>query len=194
MKLNNKGIAITAVIYGLLILFVILVSSYLLVLKAKKDRIGTIVNEIESGYVGSMRYLGSLIDNLYNKSEKLIITSNGIEYNYALSVNLMDDRLGGTTSDYDGGNLRYYGENPNNYIYYNCSDYKNQSSTTCEKWRIIGVFDRNVKILKEDDINIFPWNEVNASYTTFQTVNLDYYTYIYNIGTGTINNPYQIYR
>lgn len=50
MKLNNKGFAITAVLYGLLILFVILVSSYLLVLSAKKDRIDELVNEIEDSY------------------------------------------------------------------------------------------------------------------------------------------------
>lgn len=50
MKLNNKGFAITAVLYGLLILFVILVSSYLVVLSAKKDRVENIVNDIEGDY------------------------------------------------------------------------------------------------------------------------------------------------
>ena len=193
MKLNNKGFAITAVLYGLLILFVILVSSYLLVLSVKKDRVDTIVNEIENDYVVSKRKLGSLIDSLYENAEKVIITSDGIEYNYALSVNLINDRLGGTTTDYDGGNIRYYGDNPNNYIYYNCIDYTSPSSSTCEKWRMIGIIDGNIKILKENDINIFPWDEVNASYIVFQTIDLDYYTYINNAGNGTINNPYQIY-
>ncbi|MBQ8193540.1 MAG: hypothetical protein IJZ46_05670 [Bacilli bacterium] len=50
MKLNNKGFAITAVLYGLLILFVLLVSSYLVVLSVKKDRVEDIVNEIEDEY------------------------------------------------------------------------------------------------------------------------------------------------
>ena len=36
---------------------------------------------------------------------------------------------------------RYIGDNPNNYIYFNCDDMSNQSSSTCEVWRIIGVFD-----------------------------------------------------
>lgn len=36
--------------------------------------------------------------------------------------------------------LRYVGANPNNYLYFNCSDYNNQTSDTCELWRIIGVF------------------------------------------------------
>ena len=51
MKLNNKGFAITAVLYGLLILFVVLVSSYLVVLSAKKDRVEKITNEIEKEYI-----------------------------------------------------------------------------------------------------------------------------------------------
>lgn len=50
MKLNNKGFAITAVLYGLLILFGFLVSSYLVILSVKKDRYEEIVNDIESKY------------------------------------------------------------------------------------------------------------------------------------------------
>ncbi|MBQ9319027.1 MAG: hypothetical protein IJR82_05290, partial [Bacilli bacterium] len=36
---------------------------------------------------------------------------------------------------------RYIGDNPNNYIYFNCDSLSNQNSNTCEIWRIIGVFD-----------------------------------------------------
>lgn len=50
MKLNNKGFAITAVLYGLLILFVVLVSSFLVVLSIKKDRVEELVTEIENEY------------------------------------------------------------------------------------------------------------------------------------------------
>ena len=38
-----------------------------------------------------------------------------IEYNYATSVGLMKDRLGGI-KPLDEGNIRYYGANPDNYI------------------------------------------------------------------------------
>jgi GGDEF domain-containing protein len=31
------------------------------------------------------------------------------------------------------------------YVYFNCSDYSNQSDSTCEKWRIIGVFKNMTK-------------------------------------------------
>lgn len=50
MKLNNKGFAITSVLYGLLILFVILVGSYLTILVAKKNRLDTISEEINEKY------------------------------------------------------------------------------------------------------------------------------------------------
>ena len=50
MKLNNKGFAITSVLYGLLILFVILVGSYLTILVAKKNRLDKISEEINNKY------------------------------------------------------------------------------------------------------------------------------------------------
>ena len=49
-------------------------------------------------------------------------------------------------SDDPGKNIRYTGANPDNYIYFNCSDYANQSDSTCEKWRIIGVFNNMTKV------------------------------------------------
>ena len=66
-------------------------------------------------------------------------------------------------TDDPNNNIRYIGANPNNYVYFNCSDYSNQSDSTCEKWRIIGVFknvtksdgtkEDLVKIVKEERLN-----------------------------------------
>lgn len=50
MKLNNKGFAITSVLYGLLILFVVLTSTYLSMLTTKKNNIDKITNDIEEEY------------------------------------------------------------------------------------------------------------------------------------------------
>ena len=50
MKLNNKGFAITAVLYGLLILFVVLIGSYLTLLGTKKSRLDIITSDIEKDY------------------------------------------------------------------------------------------------------------------------------------------------
>ena len=100
---------------------------------------------------------------LYNNAEKKTVTNNGINYNIAPSVRLMNDRLGGTTTDLDGGNIRYYGASPKNYIYFNCSDYSNQTSSTCETWRIIGVFDGKLKLIRGSQIGAYAWDNKNTT-------------------------------
>lgn len=50
MKLNNKGFAITSILYGLLILFVLLVSSYLMVLSARKNKLDSVIKDAEDDY------------------------------------------------------------------------------------------------------------------------------------------------
>ena len=94
------------------------------------------------------------IIELYNNSSKTSVTNNSITYQYDTTNSLMDDTA---------GNIRYYGASPNNYIYFNCSDYTNQSSSTCETWRIIGVFDGKVKIMRNTSIGNYPWDNKNAS-------------------------------
>ena len=129
------------------------------------------------------------ITNLYTNATKTTVENNSITYNYASSVNLMNDRLGGTTSSLDGGNIRYYGANPNNYIYFNCSDYNNQSDTTCEKWRIIGVFDGKVKIMRNESIGYLPWNTV-APYNNWSNATL---MKVLNPGYETENRNNSLY-
>ena len=102
--------------------------------------------------------LAEYITNLYTNASKSTVTNNSITYNYASSESLMNDRLGKATTSLDGGNIRYYGASPNNYIYFNCSDYNNQSDTTCEKWRIIGVFNNQVKIIRNETIGAYSWD------------------------------------
>ena len=103
------------------------------------------------------------ITKLYMNAAKATVTNNSITYNTAPSVSLMNDRLGGTTTDLDGGNIRYYGANPNNYIYFNCSDYSNQTSSTCETWRIIGVFDGKLKLIRGSQIGTYSWDNKNTN-------------------------------
>ncbi|MDD7150916.1 MAG: hypothetical protein PUH43_03155 [Clostridium sp.] len=110
---------------------------------------------------------------LYTNASKTTAKNNSITYNYAniydtdsddnTSGGLMNDRLGGTTTDLDGGNIRYYGASPNNYIYFNCSDYSNQTSSTCETWRIIGVFDGKLKLIRNESIGNYSWDNKNTS-------------------------------
>ncbi len=103
------------------------------------------------------------ITKLYTSASKTTVTNNSITYNTAPSVSLMNDRLGGTTTDLNGGNIRYYGASPKNYIYFNCSDYSNQTSSTCETWRIIGVFDGKLKLIRGSQIGRYAWDNKNTS-------------------------------
>ena len=96
----------------------------------------------------------SLISNLYNNASKTPVTNNSITYQYDAKNNLMKDTA---------GNIRYYGASPNNYIYFNCSDYSNQSSSTCETWRIIGVFNNKVKLIRGSQIGTYSWDNKNTS-------------------------------
>ena len=107
--------------------------------------------------------LSRKITKLYTSAEKTTVTNNSITYNTAPSVGLMNDRLGISSTDINGGNIRYYGAEPNNYIYFNCSDYSNQSSSTCETWRIIGVFEGKVKIMRNEVIGGYSWDNKNTS-------------------------------
>lgn len=54
MKLNNKGFAITSILYGLLILFVLMVGSYLIVLSVKKNNLDKITESIEDDYMNNI--------------------------------------------------------------------------------------------------------------------------------------------
>ena len=103
------------------------------------------------------------ITNLYTNASKTTVTNNSITYNYATSVSLMNDRLGSSSTGINNGNIRYYGASPNNYVYFNCNDYSNQTASTCELWRIIGVFDGKVKIMKSRTIGIHSFDNKNKS-------------------------------
>jgi len=99
------------------------------------------------------RPLGEYINKLYADGTKSTVNNgtNVITYNRVTAQSLINDRGGGSLGA-DEGNVRYYGTTANNNIYYNCQDYDNQSASTCEIWKIIGVFDGKVKIIRNSSI------------------------------------------
>ena len=134
-----------------------------------KSLIGNIMIEASK----SSNTIVDYVTDLYTNAAKTEITNNGIIYNYAKSVALMNDRLGNSSTDIDSGNIRYYGASPNNYVYFNCDDYSNQTSDTCELWRIIGVFneetpsddgtyvtEKKIKIIRNTSIGAFSFDNV----------------------------------
>ena len=109
----------------------------------------TLVTKMTYGYKGLAKLIA---ENTFTPNST--VTNNGITYQYDTTHSLMKDI---------GGNIRYYGASPDNYIYFNCSDYSNQSSSTCETWRIIGVFNGKVKLIRGSDIGRYSWDNKNKS-------------------------------
>ena len=129
----------------------------------------TLVSEVYTlPVVSSPIPIAEYISNLYTNADKSTFTNNSITYNTASSLLLMNDRLGGTSSSLDGGNIRYYGASPNNYIYFNCEEYPD---TNCELWRIIGVFDGKVKIIRNGVIGAYSWDTSSSGVNTGYGVN-----------------------
>ena len=119
-----------------------------------KSLVGTIT--VEGNEVIGETF-SSYIENLMSDGDITTVTNNGINYDYDTVNSLMNDSF---------DNFRYYGSSPNNYVYFNCDDYSNQSSSTCEVWRIIGLFNDQIepsliKIVRNDNIGNFPWDPYN---------------------------------
>ena len=75
------------------------------------------------------------------KVKGLKVNADGAEYNTTTKSNMFKMTHPATDQTPAQTEYRYIGDNPNNYVYFNCDSLENQSSSTCEVWRIIGVFD-----------------------------------------------------
>ncbi len=105
---------------------------------------------------------GLYVTNLSNKVKCNIYFKTG-ENAVTKITSLASSDTTNMASDDPDNNIRYIGATPNNYVYFNCSDYTNQTSDTCEKWRIIGVFnniekedgtkENLIKIIRNENIN-----------------------------------------
>ena len=99
------------------------------------------------------------INTLFNNSTKTPVVNNSITYQYDTTNNLMQDTA---------GNIRYYGASPNNYVYFNCDSYP---STNCELWRIIGVFDGKIKLIRNETIGKYSWDTSASSVNSGHGIN-----------------------
>lgn len=94
-----------------------------------------------------------LEENIYNITlyDKLIGYSKGI--NGLRKINNQD--------------YVFYGDNPNNFIYYNCKN--NEDISTCELWRIVGLYYNpetakyNIKIIRNDSIGKHQFDSNNST-------------------------------
>ncbi len=109
-------------------------------------------NYVGASYVGEIRAevvsqedttppvnAAEYIRNLYTSADKSTATVNGITYNLAPSVNLMNDRHASMSTDINGGDIRFYGANPNNYV-----DIGHRNTKPWEKWNMFkGMFENS---------------------------------------------------
>lgn len=124
----------------------------------------------DNGAVGEWNYSrwGLLTTNVTQRS-KCNVYFIPKELNVADSIMAsLDSDSSMFATDDPGKNIRYIGKDPNNYIYFNCNDYNNQTDDTCELWRIIGVFnnvtkedgskENLVKIIRADSLGYYSWD------------------------------------
>lgn len=89
-------------------------------------------------------------------------------YVRALVTSSVDPSSTNTTlvlADDPDNNPRYVGSDPDNYVYFNCStdDLDLMNDSTCEKWRIIGIFDNRIKLIRAAHIGNFSWDYTDKS-------------------------------
>ena len=80
---------------------------------------GTVILEAMGGQV-KVNFLDDAVEyitNLYTSANKSTATVNNITYTLAPSVGLMRDQFGSSSSASNTGNLRYYGADPDNYVW-----------------------------------------------------------------------------
>ncbi len=145
---------------------------------------------------------GLYVTNL-NEKTKCNLYFKTLENAVTKITNLASTDTVNIATDDPDNNIRYIGANPNNYVYFNCNDYNNQNSETCELWRIIGVFnniekedgtkENLIKIVRDERIGNYSWDYKSdgtylnnwSSSTLQQLLNSGAY---YNATTGTYYN------
>lgn len=122
------------------------------------------------------------VSSIFTNADKTTVTNNSVEYQYAESVGIMEDI---------GGNIRYYGGDPNNYVSFNN-----------ELWRIIGVFkdiddgtgktETRLKIARSESIGNYAWDSNNKNEWSTATLNTylngDYLNSLSSEAQGMIGN------
>ncbi len=87
------------------------------------------------------------INSLYNEATHINVTA------YSTNENIIQASSVGLQKD-SHDNIRYYGTNPNNYVTFNGE---------AAGWRIIGIVDDKVKLIKATSIGTLSWDNQNST-------------------------------
>ena len=119
-------------------------------------------------------YISSLFDS------DTTVTNNSIEYQYDTAHNLMKDRFGDSSNTINTGNIRYWGQDPDNYVWFG-ETYKTAcAAEVCgtaravgdkKLYRIIGVFDNKLKLIQNDSIGEYSWDTSTSTISGGKGIN-----------------------
>lgn len=128
-------------------------------------------------------------DSIVGKYVYLKLDVSGIVYeDEAATTTLLSNREGSGLVEATGASTfaqngiqeyRFTGNNPNNYVYFNCSD--DTQLNTCEKWRMLGIYNTSygqnaeskIKIIKYASDEVKSWDE--NSKTDYESASLNTY-------------------
>ena len=112
--------------------------------------------ELDTQLYGGALYISNMYSIIPRKTEHTDST-HSITYKYSSNVKLMNDRSASMNVNAYSGNIRYYGADPDNYVTFNN-----------EMWRIIGVFEGRLKLVRSESIGSYPYDtsvyDVNNGY------------------------------
>ncbi len=137
----------------------------------------------DDGYVFSNAVCENDVEVKWNEEAWSIIAPNNVA---TFRCNLYFDKTSSATDIIEGlypdnqdmlayddyENLRYIGADPNNFVYFNCNDYANPSNSTCELWRIIGIFSEDthgisgqklLKLVRSESLGNIDWDSANTN-------------------------------
>ena len=111
------------------------------------------INLVGKGKFDGYKCIGTN-DNLNcTKTESLKLPANAVLYIEYLYNNEETRTSNGLKKDNtEDENIRYYGSDPNNYVRFNN-----------ELWRIIGVFENNVKLVRSESLGNLSWDSSESS-------------------------------
>lgn len=181
---------------------------YILNNKYELDNIEIYINNklIDSNYIYNNNYI--IYSLVLNKGENRAVSiriKESSNSNYLIGINMVkkditlsklikkksSNKIYHVDTDsakelYKIGNVyKYIGKVPNNYIYFNC---KSKSLSSCELYRIIGITEKGVKIIKNSyekykntNYNIYEKNKLLVSDDKIDILSLDDYIDSYKL-------------
>ena len=119
------------------------------------------INLVGKGKFDGYKCIGTNDNLACGQVESITLPLNGKEYIEKLYSNELSRIENGLKKDNtEDQNIRYYGSNPNNYVSFNN-----------ELWRIIGVFENNVKLVRSEKLGNLSWDSSESSVNSGYGVN-----------------------